>query len=253
MSKLTLALALGAGLLVPSLDAAAQGRGRSPSKAGAQRAPAQPRSPLRPPAANGGSRALPRGAAPGAPAGQSTVPRRAWSYANHEIATDPELQQIHRAQTDMLVQYKDTPELVFVPRGLPPGVRVTKVRSASGDHVHAIYEVSGLSAGGVVPGIAMMPTSGHYGLDPKQLAQDQRHTLWMVHGTESYTARTAENTVVDGVQSFGPAGQRELVTAVRTEIPLRPGSNRLHFDPYPGKSAGVGGYPGGRTIEFIVK
>lgn len=168
-----------------------------------------------------------------------SVPGQKWTYVNPSIAKDRE---INSAYKGMLKDLKDsaTPALQIFPRELPAGIAFDTVPTGESDPMHET--VKGLKTDSITA-VLLLPTSAHFGTDPAALAKNQKLTVWVEHNG-------IKTTIVDGAPTFDG---KSMVTAVRAQIPLKPGINKVFFDPYPGKTAGVAGFPGGRTWIYEVK
>jgi hypothetical protein len=105
--------------------------------------------------------------------------------------------------------------------------------------------------GNTISGTFFCPTSAHGGLNPVELAKNQQHTLWI---NQDRNMTPGSGTPLVRGQQTNTAWDQGLVTVIRVnEMPVKAGTNYLMFDPYPGKTAGVGGFPEGRIIQFDVK
>ena len=168
------------------------------------------------------------------------TPAKSWSYVNQSIKKDREVNESYEEMVNDL-NGGATPAIQIFPRDLPRGISFDQVPTGEKDPMHEV--VKGLK-GGSISAVLLLPTSGHFGTPASEVAKNQKHTVWVVHSDGS------KSTVVDGAASFDG---KAVVTAVRAEIPLKPGVNKVFFDPYPGKTGGVGGFAAGRTWIYEVK
>jgi hypothetical protein len=130
---------------------------------------------------------------------------------------------------------KDTPPMALI--NASPHAQVTQ--SAYFDYyggVTAKYRVTGLGAGGQLDLVALLPVSGHVGLQ----------------AAENYARTNQYNVVIthaDGTrQTLPKVAATGFVTEHALSLNLKPGKTIVQF--WPDGSGGVGGYQTGREIEF---
>lgn len=204
-----------------------------------------------------GTRAMPwakRNAAFGTYAAKSGLARWAKRNTSFEVVDAKTLggqeRQIYDSMVNVL-KANATPGLGMILEDPGNGVRAAVTRGGGncGSGQWPAIELSGLR-GGKVNALIFCPTSGHTG-QAVEFGKNQQHTLW-INQNKNYTPGSG-TPLVRGQQT-NPAQDNGFVTVVRVkDIPMQPGTNFLMFDPFPGRTAGVGGFPEGRIVEFNVK
>ncbi len=143
-----------------------------------------------------------------------------------------------------------TPPLGFLPRSLPQ-CKMVQVRQGSyKKHIIPQWELSGLKdAAGNTRSLKVdlfAPVSGHVGgtLQAMQANADSYsktniHKIWLV-------TPKGQSTLLHN----GPATGAHVTHLIRELSFGEKGTYKLYFDPLPGHTAGIGGFPSGRTVEI---
>ena len=136
-----------------------------------------------------------------------------------------------------------TPPMAF----MPAAGKATQTRAGSyKTHTVPRWDVTGLGARGELGALLLLPVSGHVGdshqarIDnARHFADIDLHRVWVKHPSGP------ESVLFDEIPAAG-----RLVTPQEAFLTLQPGLNVLCWDPMPGKTGGVDGFPSGRSIEI---
>ncbi len=127
-----------------------------------------------------------------------------------------------------------------------PG-RATQTRQGSyKKHIVPKYAVTNLGPTGEIGALMLLPVSGHVGDSHAERVANARHYADIdVHRIWLEKPDGTTEVLYDAIAANG-----RLVTPQDIVATLQPGVNTLCWDPMPGKTGGVAGFPSGRSLEI---